>query len=293
MAVVNKLPQLVDKKGGSYAAIASKLEPVKFNSFKGPSDTKENKIMDLKLEYQTFKAKPTESLSQTYTRYKTLLNELTNDGINISKHEINVGYSEQTPRDRADSLRKVFPMKDIPKPKKDFQENSDDDVDERSSEEYLRDLDIEFHEKALLSEPSYKTPVTGYSLVSKGFQPKFTPKLIQSSQNSISQADPKIQKDYKAEYKKIKAKLALLKQIHLLLRTQRPSNQRTNVWLLKPLIWHEKEVSNDEEVTQVKVLMALVDDEFTVGNNNARNGEWIDITMRKVNILLSMDKDVD
>ncbi|GJU94967.1 hypothetical protein Tco_1319723 [Tanacetum coccineum] len=32
-------------------------------SFKGPSITLENKIMDLKLEYQTFRAKPSESLS--------------------------------------------------------------------------------------------------------------------------------------------------------------------------------------------------------------------------------------
>nr|GEY12285.1 retrovirus-related Pol polyprotein from transposon TNT 1-94 [Tanacetum cinerariifolium] len=31
--------------------------------FKGPSDTKENRIMDLKLEYQTFRAKSSESLS--------------------------------------------------------------------------------------------------------------------------------------------------------------------------------------------------------------------------------------
>ncbi|GJX73964.1 hypothetical protein Tco_0312559 [Tanacetum coccineum] len=48
--------------------------------------------MDLKLDYQTFRAKPTKSLSQTYTRYKTLLNELANDGVNLSKHEINVGF---------------------------------------------------------------------------------------------------------------------------------------------------------------------------------------------------------
>nr|GEV61437.1 retrovirus-related Pol polyprotein from transposon TNT 1-94 [Tanacetum cinerariifolium] len=60
--------------------------------FEGSSDTKENRIMDLKLKYQTFKAKPTKSLSQTYTRYKTLLNELANDGVNLSKHEINVGF---------------------------------------------------------------------------------------------------------------------------------------------------------------------------------------------------------
>ncbi|GJY33330.1 retrovirus-related pol polyprotein from transposon TNT 1-94 [Tanacetum coccineum] len=47
--------------------------------------------MDLKLEYQTFRAKPFESLSQTYTQYKTLLNKLTNDGVALSKHKINVG----------------------------------------------------------------------------------------------------------------------------------------------------------------------------------------------------------
>ncbi|GKB62570.1 hypothetical protein Tco_0918756 [Tanacetum coccineum] len=33
----------------------------------------------------------------------------------------------------------------------DFKENPDDEVDERTSEEYLRDLDIEFHERALLA----------------------------------------------------------------------------------------------------------------------------------------------
>ncbi|GKD82855.1 hypothetical protein Tco_1349694 [Tanacetum coccineum] len=62
------------------------------HSFEGPSYSKENMIMDLTLEYQTFRAKPNESLSQTYTRYKTLLNELANDGVNLSKHEINVGF---------------------------------------------------------------------------------------------------------------------------------------------------------------------------------------------------------
>nr|GEU65021.1 hypothetical protein [Tanacetum cinerariifolium] len=42
-----------------------------------------------------------------------------------------------------------------------------------------------------------------------------------------------------------------------------------------------KEVSDDEEMVQVKMLMALVDDKLVVGKNHARNGEWIDITMRK------------
>nr|GEZ53441.1 retrovirus-related Pol polyprotein from transposon TNT 1-94 [Tanacetum cinerariifolium] len=66
--------------------------------FEGPSNTKENRIMDLKLEYPTFRAKSTESLSQTYTRYKTLLNDLVNDGVNLSKHEINVGFVNNLPK---------------------------------------------------------------------------------------------------------------------------------------------------------------------------------------------------
>nr|GEU40732.1 retrovirus-related Pol polyprotein from transposon TNT 1-94 [Tanacetum cinerariifolium] len=80
-----------------------------------------------------------------------------------------------------------------------------------------------------------------------------------------SQAKPKCQKDYKAKYKKIKAKLAQLEEV----------------------------ISDDEEVIQVKVLIALSDDELIVGKNPARNGLWIDITMKKVNILFSMDEDAD
>ncbi|GKE94986.1 hypothetical protein Tco_1579841, partial [Tanacetum coccineum] len=55
----------------------------------------------------------------------------------------------------------------------------------------------------------------------------------------------------------------------------------------------KEEVFDEEEVTQVKVLMALADDELTVGKSHARNGEWVDITIRKVNTLLSMDEDAD
>nr|GFA70056.1 hypothetical protein [Tanacetum cinerariifolium] len=143
------------------------------------------------------------------------------------------------------------------------------------------------------SKPSYKSPVTSYSSMSKGFQPKFTLKLIQSSQNSISQAGPKVQKDYKAEYKKMKAKLALLKEnpsTSQPLKTFQPMNKGL---VDETFDWDEEEVSDDEEVTQVKVLMAIVDDELTIVKNYARNSEWIDITMRKVNIILSMDKDAD
>ncbi|GJY71511.1 hypothetical protein Tco_0475214 [Tanacetum coccineum] len=235
--------------------------------FEGTLDTKENMIKDLKLEYQTFRSKPTKTLSQTYTRYKTLHNELANDGVNLSKYEINVD---------------IYGSNVI----QDFQENSDDEVDERSSEEYLKDLDIEFHERSLLEN-------------SKCFIKRRNNFSSQKANENTKcykygkKADPKIQKDYKAEYKKMKAKLALIEANPSTSQTLKSFYPKNKGLVAETFDWDEEEVLDDEEVTQVKVLMALADDELTVGKNHACNGEWIDITMRKVNILLSMDEDAD
>nr|GEW50718.1 hypothetical protein [Tanacetum cinerariifolium] len=205
-----------------------------------------------------------------------------------------------------------------------FQENSNDEVDEMSSKECLRDLDVEYQERAMLanskcfikrrnnlsgqkanentecykcgnkghftrdcfsktSNPSYQSPVNNFSSVSKGFQPKFMPKLIQSSPNSNSQINLKFQKDYKAEYKKMKAKLVLLEASPSSPKNPKTLQQKNKRLVAEIFDWDEEEVSVDEEFTQVKVLIALVDDELTIGKTHARNGEWVDITIRKNN----------
>nr|GEV37619.1 retrovirus-related Pol polyprotein from transposon TNT 1-94 [Tanacetum cinerariifolium] len=91
----------------------------------------------------------------------------------------------------------------------------------------------------------------------------------------------------------MKAMLALLEAS--LASPQTPKTfQPNNKGLVAEIFdWDKEEVSEDEEVTQVKVLMALADDKLTVGKNHARNGKWVDITIRKVNTPLSMDEDVD
>ncbi|GJZ93586.1 hypothetical protein Tco_0665651 [Tanacetum coccineum] len=246
------------------------------HSFESPSNTKENRIMDLKIKYQNFRAKSTESLSHTYTRYKTLLNELANDGINLSKHEINVGFMNSLLEKwltfsyglRNANLTQTFDLADIYDSTlistaffsnnviQDFQENSDDEVDERTSEEYLKDLDIEYHERALLANSKCFIKRRNNFSGEKAHENtecykcgnKVYSKLIQSSSNSNNQADQKFLKDYKVEYKKMKAKLALLEAS--------PSSSQNP----KTFDWDDEEVSDEEEVTQVKVLMALADD---------------------------------
>ncbi|GJX43789.1 retrovirus-related pol polyprotein from transposon TNT 1-94 [Tanacetum coccineum] len=173
----------------------------------------------------------TESLSQTYTRYKTLLNELTKDGVNLSKHEINVGFmnsllekwltisqgfrnaNHTQTLDLADFYGR-FVYEDNLIQRRISKKNYDDEVDGRS--------------------------MTGYSSVSKAFQPKFTPKLIQSSKNSI-QADPKVQKDYKAEYKKMKAKLTLLEANPSTSQTPKTFQPKNKGLVAETFDWDEEE----------------------------------------------------
>ncbi|GKD37842.1 hypothetical protein Tco_1258049 [Tanacetum coccineum] len=81
----------------------------------GPSDVKESRVMDLKLCYNTSKFKEGESLTQTFTRYKALMYQLVNDGINLSKLEINTDFINGLPQKWlgfCQSLRNINHVKD-------------------------------------------------------------------------------------------------------------------------------------------------------------------------------------
>nr|GEY76455.1 hypothetical protein [Tanacetum cinerariifolium] len=57
--------------------------------------------------------------------------------------------------------------------------------------------------------------------------------------------------------------------------------------------WDEEEVSSDDnDMVEVKVLMALVEENDVVSKEGARNVEWVKISMRKIHTLLDM-KDND
>nr|GEV24569.1 retrovirus-related Pol polyprotein from transposon TNT 1-94 [Tanacetum cinerariifolium] len=161
------------------------------HSFEGPSDTKENRIMDLKPKYQTFRAKPTESLSQTYTRYKTLLNNLVNDGVNLSKHEINVGF-----------------VNSLPEKWLTFSQG-------------LRNAN---HTQTLDLDDIYGRFVYEDNLIQR------------------SQADPIAQKDYKAEYKRLKAKITLLEANPSSSQNPKTFQPKNNGLVAETFDWDEDEL---------------------------------------------------
>ncbi|GJY28991.1 hypothetical protein Tco_0404758, partial [Tanacetum coccineum] len=109
----------------------------------------------------------------------------------------------------------------------DFQDSPDNEEDTRSSQEYMNDIELKFHERALLAK-------------SKRFFKKDTQRFSES--------------------------------------------------LLTPNQKDEEEVSSDDnEMFEVKVLMAFADDESgVVGKESARNGEWVKLSIIKVHTLLEM-----
>ncbi|GJW34377.1 hypothetical protein Tco_0054409 [Tanacetum coccineum] len=86
------------------------------------------------------------------------------------------------------------------------------------------------------------------------YQSPFQPKLLHSSEHKL---EPRHTKEFEAKYNKDE----------------------------------EEEVSSDDnEVTEVKALMALADEEkVSIGKESVRNGEWIKISMKKVHTLLEME----
>ncbi|GJV63042.1 retrovirus-related pol polyprotein from transposon TNT 1-94 [Tanacetum coccineum] len=325
-----------------------------------PSDVKESRVMDLKLCYNTFKFKEGESLTQTFTRYKALLNELVNDAIRLSKLEINTGFINGLPKkwlSFCQSLRNTNHVKDsklaslfgklkyeknlidnsyeTEKSKclvsttplstaffsssivQDFQDSPDDEEDTRSSYEYLNDLDEEYQARDLLAKSkrffkkgtqkfsnakaTYQTEchkcgkkghfARDYSPKTSvpSYQSPFQSKLLLSSKNK---PEPRKIKDFKAKYHKAKAKLALLSSNASALSS---SSSKNKGLIAKTYDWDDEEVSSDEnEVTEVKALMELTDEEkVSVCKESARYGDWTKISMKKVHTLLQMEDNDD
>ncbi|GJZ80369.1 retrovirus-related pol polyprotein from transposon TNT 1-94 [Tanacetum coccineum] len=160
----------------------------------------------------------------------------------------------------------------------DFQDSPDDEDDTKSSQEYLNDLDEEYQARALLAK--FKR------FFKKGTQSSFisvtlSTKLLSSSQHKL---ELRHTKDFEAKYNKVKAKLALLSSST---STSKALMVKNNGLIVEAYEWDEEEVSSDDnDMVEVKVLMALAEDNNAVSKEGARNGEWLH-NSNKVNQCIS------
>nr|GEV83927.1 retrovirus-related Pol polyprotein from transposon TNT 1-94 [Tanacetum cinerariifolium] len=196
----------------------------------------------------------------------------------------------------------------------DFYDIPDDEEDTGSSHEYLNDLEEEYQARALLANSKRffkkgpqrfssakaidqaechicgkkghfarvcwsKTSLPSYKLPCK-------PKPPSSSQYK---PELRLTKDFKSKYNKVKAKLALLSSSASASKSLMVKNKGL---IVKAYEWDEEVSSDDNEMVEVKVLMALAEDNDVISKESARNGECVKISMRKVHTHLEM-KDND
>ncbi|GJT40424.1 hypothetical protein Tco_0940289 [Tanacetum coccineum] len=254
----------------------------------GPSDVKENRVMDLKLCYNTFKHKEGENLTQTFTRYKSLMNESLNDGVILSKLEINTGFVNSLPikwlsfcqRDKRKALTTATPLSTAFFSNSiihDYQDSPDDEEDMRSSH-FAKDC---FSKTSI---PSYASPFHNKQNLTSNFQhqkPEIRPT-----------------KDFEAKYREIKARLYPLSTEGSSSKETKATKDMNKGIIAEVYDWDEEEVSSDEDdMMNVKVLMALAKDEDAINDNavakeSACNGEWVNIIIKKVQTLFQLeDKD--
>nr|GEU49411.1 hypothetical protein [Tanacetum cinerariifolium] len=155
----------------------------------------------------------------------------------------------------------------------DFQ-NRPDDEEDTSSQEYMNDLFEEYQARALLAKSKrfFKKGTQRFSSA------KATDQIECPNVAKRHNPEPRHTKDFEAKYNKVKTKLALISS-----STSAPSSSscKNKGLITKTYDWDKEEVSsNDNEVTEVKALMAFVDEErVSFWKESAVNGGWIKISI--------------
>ncbi|GKB60851.1 retrovirus-related pol polyprotein from transposon TNT 1-94 [Tanacetum coccineum] len=261
-------PQLLDSRGSSHVTNVPNFDVDDISSWKD----RNTKIVALRLKFNAFKALEGEKVQGTYTRLKVLLNDLENKGVSI-------------PQVEASSSKALISNTQFP------DNDSDVEEDTRSSSEFLADLNVEFHDRSLLSNqkryykrsgrvgsakkpidktketcfacgklghfqkdcPSTKNSIPSYPSSNKSYS---KPKFQSNSTPQHNQSVDKYQKDYKGKCKGLKAVIAILtKKIDSL------SKGKSDKGLgAESFDWDEELVSSEDEgVTKVQRLLSMTD----------------------------------
>ncbi|GKB67589.1 retrovirus-related pol polyprotein from transposon TNT 1-94, partial [Tanacetum coccineum] len=202
----------------------------------------------LRLKLNAFKSLEGEKVNGTFTRLKCLLNDLENNGVTIPQAEVNAT----------------------------FDSDSDVEEDQRTNNEFMADLNVEYHERALLANQKRFYKRSGR--VGSARKPLDKTKETCFACGKLGH----FQKDYyKGKYKGLKAKMAILtKRIDDMTKGKSEKGKKDKEKSEKGLLtesfdWDDESVSSDDEGS------TKISDEPSVGKVDARSGQWADITIKK------------
>nr|GEU63922.1 retrovirus-related Pol polyprotein from transposon TNT 1-94 [Tanacetum cinerariifolium] len=155
----------------------------------------------------------------------------------------------------------------------DFQDSPNDEDDTKSSYKYLNDLEEEYQARAHLAKSKRffkkgtQRDCWSKALVSS-YQSPFQPKPLSSS---LHKPELRPTKDFEAKYKKVKAKLALLSSSA---SASKDISVKNKGLIAEAYEWDKEEMpSDDNEMVEVKVLMALAEENDAISIEGAINAD--------------------
>ncbi|GJX13267.1 hypothetical protein Tco_0205025 [Tanacetum coccineum] len=244
----------------------------------GPSDTRDTKIIALRLKFNAFKSLEGEKVNRTFTRLKCLLNDLKNNGVCIPQAEVNATFVNSLPRKWLSMNQTQRANNSI----KNDSLDSDSDVeeDQRTSNEFMTDLSAKYHERALLANQKRFYKRSGR--VGSARKP-----LDKSKETCFAcgKLDHFKKIDYKGKYKGLKAEMVVLtKRIDDMTKgkSKKGKKEKGNKekeksekgLIAESFDWDDEFVSLDDEgSTKIRAFMAIADDEPSVGKADARSGQ--------------------
>ncbi|GJV27878.1 hypothetical protein Tco_1384326 [Tanacetum coccineum] len=220
---------------------------------------------------------------------ETLMNELVNDGIKLSKLEINTGFINGLPKKWLSffqNLRNTNHVKDYELAslfgKIKYEENLIDSIYETKKK------------KSLVSATPLSNAFFSNSIV-QDFQD--SPDEEDDTRSSQEYMDD-LEEEYQARALLAKSKRFFKKGTQRFSSAKATDQTECHKYDRKghfardcfsKTLDEEEVLSDDNEMVEVKVLMALAEDNYDVSKEGVRNDKWVNISMRKVHTLLEME----
>nr|GEU70918.1 hypothetical protein [Tanacetum cinerariifolium] len=246
---------------------------LKTYSSAGPSDTRDTKIVALRLKFTDFKALEGEKVNGTYTRLKCFLNDIKNNRVIISQSEVNAMFVNSLPR-------KWLSMNQTQRANNSIKNDS------------LDALYGKYHYEEGLIDDIYASETQRFTIYASSSKALISNNHSQDSDSDFEE-DNKTNSEFMADLNAEYHKRALLR-INELTKGKNKKGKGDKGKSDKGLIaesfdWDVESVSpEDEGTTKFKAFMALSEDKPSVGKGDARSGQRVDITMKKLHRLLSM-----
>nr|GEU53192.1 retrovirus-related Pol polyprotein from transposon TNT 1-94 [Tanacetum cinerariifolium] len=220
-------------------------------AYKGPSNTRDTKIVALRLKFNAFKALEGKKINGTYTRLKCLLNDLKNNGVIISQSEVNATFVNSL-------LRKWLSMNQTQRANNTIKNDS------------MAALYGKYHYEEGLIDDIYASKTQRFTIQASSSKVLIFNNHFQDSDSDVEEdnrTNNEFMADLNVEYHE-RALLANQKRIY-----KRVTKEKSDKGLVvESFDWDDESVSSEDEgTTKFKAFMAIADDEPSVGKGDARS----------------------